>query len=62
MRITVDRSRCATLGMCEEIAPDYFEVTDEGSMRLVVEDVSPADEDRIYDAVSRCPMQALSLD
>lgn len=62
MKITVDRTLCGAMGMCEEIAPDYFVVQDDGTMALLVEDVSPADEELIHDAVARCPRQALSVD
>ena len=28
MRIVLDESKCSSLGMCESVAPDFFEVRD----------------------------------
>jgi ferredoxin len=61
MKIVVDRTLCGALGMCEELAPEYFEVKDDGVMAVLKDDVSPEDLDRIHDAVARCPRQALDV-
>lgn len=61
MKIIVDRSLCAALGMCEEIAPDYFVVNDDGDMELLIEDVADDDIEKIEEAIIRCPRQALSF-
>jgi ferredoxin len=61
MKIALDRSRCSVLGICESVAPDYFEVTDDGDVAQLREDV-PAD--RVADleeAVQGCPTEALRL-
>ena len=62
MKIVVDRTKCAGLGLCEAVAPDIFEVDDGGD--LVVHDDAATDERRseIDDAVEGCPTQALSMD
>jgi Ferredoxin len=61
MKIVLDRSKCSVLGICESVAPDYFEITDDGDVALLREDV-PAD--RVADleeAVQGCPTEALRL-
>lgn len=60
-RIEVDRERCVGSGACEALAPDVFEVDDEGL--LVVHRPEPdADElGNVQDAVQACPTGALSL-
>lgn len=61
MRIVVDRDRCTGLGMCEGVAPDVFEVGDDGALVLHLEEV-PADRaDEMREAVEACPTEALSL-
>lgn len=62
MRIVVDFDRCQSNGLCMEIAPDLFEVRDDGY--LYVLDDSPPDEVRslVDQAVAGCPTMAISLE
>jgi ferredoxin len=60
-RVQVDRERCIGSGACEALAPDVFEVDDDGV--LVVHRSEPADDELpdVGDAVRACPTRALSL-
>jgi ferredoxin len=60
-RVEVDRERCVGSGACEALAPDVFEVDDEGL--LVVHRSRPAGSELadVEDAVRACPTRALSL-
>ena len=60
-RVEVDRERCVGSGTCEALAPDVFEVDDDGV--LVVHRPEPADDelDDVADAVQACPTRALAL-
>ena len=62
MRIVLDESKCSSLGMCEGVAPDVFEVGDDGALHLL--QVSPAADRRadVEDAVAACPTGALRLE
>ena len=61
MRIEADRERCVGSGTCEMLAPDVFEVDDEGI--LAVLEPEPGDDDvpAVRDAVQACPTRALTL-
>jgi ferredoxin len=67
VRIEVDRTRCAALGVCESIAPSVFEVnevSDDHTMVVREPDRSaPAGElqEDVEDAVASCPTSALRL-
>jgi ferredoxin len=56
-RLEVDRERCVGSGTCEMLAPDVFEVGDDG---IVVVLRPEADDGAVHDAVQQCPTQALS--
>ena len=58
MRIEVDRDRCVGSGTCEMLAPDVFEVGDDGVVAVLRPDVA---DDAVQDAVQQCPTQALRL-
>ncbi|WP_328451447.1 MULTISPECIES: ferredoxin [unclassified Amycolatopsis] len=61
MRIEADRGKCDGLGMCEAMAPDFFEVGDDGT--VVVLDERPGEDHRqdVAAAVDACPVLALKL-
>ncbi|TFV63688.1 ferredoxin [Geodermatophilus sp. DF01-2] len=61
MRVEVDRERCVGSGTCELLAPDVFEVGDDGVVRVLGTQPGPADEDAVRDAVAQCPTGALGL-
>ena len=59
--VEVDRDRCTALGICESVAPDVFEVGDDGELTIRCDPV-PADQlDAVPDAVAGCPTGALAL-
>lgn len=62
MKITVDRTKCTALGICESLAPDLFEVQEDGSLTIL--DESPAGDlrDAAREAVAGCPTEALFLE
>lgn len=61
MRIVVDRDKCDGHGMCQAMAPDYFELDDDDV--LTVLDAEPPESERgtVHAAVQACPALALSL-
>lgn len=62
MKIVLDENKCSSLGMCESVAPDYFEVGDDGA--LVVLNAQPPEDTRalMEEAVAACPTGALSIE
>ncbi|WP_410619889.1 ferredoxin [Amycolatopsis sp. cmx-8-4] len=61
MRIEADRGKCDGIGMCESMAPGFFEVGDDGT--VVVLDERPGEDHRqdVAAAVDSCPVLALKL-
>jgi ferredoxin len=61
MKIVADYDKCEGLGMCEAMAPEFFEVQDEGQVGVLDDD--PDEEHRVdlTAAVDACPVLALSL-
>jgi len=51
---------CIGCGTCESIAPEYFEVKDDG-MSYVKKDYDEKDKDIIEEAIDSCPVQAITL-
>ena len=62
MKVGVDRDRCVGSGTCEALAPDVFEVDDDGVLRLLREEPADGEQSDVRDAVTACPTRALTLD
>ena len=59
MRVTADRELCVGSGACEMLAPDVFEVSDDGVVQVLQD--QPDDEESVRQAAQQCPTRALSL-
>jgi ferredoxin len=62
MKVVVDRDKCTGLGICESLAPDVFEVNDEGELVLLKEDISEEELQAVEEAVAGCPTEALRIE
>lgn len=62
MKIYVDYNRCTSLGICESLAPDVFEVNDEGELELKTDIVPEGQLADVEAAVDGCPTEALSIE
>jgi ferredoxin len=60
-RVQVDAERCVGSGSCEALAPDMFEVGDDGIVEIVQPLDGAAARALAADAVQVCPTRALSL-
>jgi ferredoxin len=60
-RVVVDFDLCQSNGVCMGLAPEVFELRDDGFLYVLEE--HPADDvlPRVHDAVVACPMQAISV-
>jgi ferredoxin len=61
LKIVVDRDKCTALGICESVAPQYFEVDDEGELEFSREDIPGDRRALLEEAVASCPTAALRL-
>jgi ferredoxin len=61
MQVILDRDKCTGLGICESVAPDHFEIDDDGELVVLRYDVTDEERATIEDAVRQCPTGALRL-
>lgn len=62
MKVCVDFSKCTGLGICESLAPEFFEVDETGTLLLLKEDVSDDELQSVEEAVAGCPTEALRIE
>lgn len=57
-RISIDRSLCNGHGVCEAIAPEVFELGDDG---LAVLRTAMSEDEAVQEACDSCPMGAIAI-
>ncbi len=62
MRIVVDRSKCSSIGLCEATAPDIFEISPDGVLTILMDEVPESRRTDLEQACENCPTQALSIE
>ncbi|HSP39703.1 MAG TPA: ferredoxin [Frankiaceae bacterium] len=62
MKLVLDENKCSSLGMCESVAPDVFEVGEEGALTIVNSHPPEAQRELMEEAVEACPTGALSIE
>ena len=62
MKVSVDFAKCTGLGICESMAPDIFEVDDDGKLLLLKDDVTDDELQSVEEAVTGCPTEALRIE
>lgn len=61
MKVRVDADLCTACGVCEDICPDVFEVTEEIA-EVKVEEVPAEHEEACQEAVENCPTEAIIIE
>ncbi len=56
-----DVDLCQGYANCVEVAPDVFDVSDEGKVVLLREEISDDERPGLEEAVRSCPMNALRI-
>ncbi|RZK00794.1 MAG: ferredoxin [Novosphingobium sp.] len=61
MKVQVNPDICAGFGICTGIAPEVFELHEDGYAVVLVTGVAPEDEDTMRRAENQCPARAISI-
>jgi ferredoxin len=62
MKCVVDFDKCTGLGICESLAPEFFEVNDDGDLIQLKEDITSEELQAVEEAVAGCPTEALTIE
>ena len=58
LTVTIDRLICVGFETCVEVAPDLFEMDEEG-IAIFTSDTSEVDKETVLEACKECPVDAL---
>jgi len=62
MRISVNYDLCESNGLCTAVAPDVFEIRDDGYLYFLDEDPPENRRPAVAEAVLVCPRAAIALE
>lgn len=62
MKTRVDQETCIGCGLCPSIAPDVYEMRDDGKAYVMAEDVPSGAESSAQEAADGCPVSAIIID
>jgi ferredoxin len=62
MRVYVDPEVCQGYAQCNSLLPEMFEVDDDGTARVLTEEVPASLANSVTAVVARCPTGALRLE
>lgn len=62
MKVMVDQARCIKNAICTGIAPEVFEIGDDGELLVLQERPSEDLRDQVEEAVRSCPMGAIEIE
>ena len=62
MRIVVDFDKCKSNAVCMGIAPEIFEVRDDGYLYILQEEPPEELRSQMVEAVQSCPTGAISIE
>jgi ferredoxin len=62
VKVTVDFDLCASNAVCMSIAPEVFEVRDDGFLYVLNESPGPEFAERMREAHNSCPTGAITIE
>lgn len=61
MKVVVDYDLCEANAVCMRILPEVFQVDDQDSLNVLVENPPEAMREKLKEAVRLCPRQAIRI-
>ena len=61
MQIKADTGKCQGYGNCVDLAPEYFDLDDDGLVVVLRDGVQESERETVGAAVRSCPVQAVWL-
>ncbi|NLI94215.1 MAG: ferredoxin [Erysipelotrichaceae bacterium] len=61
-KVRIEKEHCTACGLCNAMAPDYFDWDDDGLMGVIQEEIAEGDEDLIESCVADCPTGAIIVE
>lgn len=61
MKVEVDAGTCTGCGVCSDLVPEVFEITDDMISKVKTESVPSGLEDKVKEAAASCPVSCIAV-
>lgn len=61
MSVYCDQTKCASVGICESVAPEVFQIGPDGALHIDLQAANKHSTDVLEEAVESCPTGSLTL-
>jgi ferredoxin len=61
MHVSVDTDLCAATGGCTQVAPEVFEIRDDGLVHVLIAEPEAALHEAVLEAADLCPTAAITV-
>lgn len=62
MKVYIDKDLCIGCGACESVAPDIFQMKEDGLAHVVLDEVGEARRKDVEEAMGSCPSEAIKIE
>lgn len=62
MKATIDQSGCIGCGVCSEICPEVFEISDDDLADVIVDEIPAEAEGTAQEAAESCPVSVILVE
>lgn len=62
MKVEINKEACIGCGACQMIAPEVFEINDDGVSTVLTEEIEKDLEEKVNEAVDSCPTSAIKVE
>ena len=62
MKVTVDYDKCVSSGSCTQVAPEVFEIRDDGFLYVLQEEPPEELREKVVEAEEFCPTGAITIE
>lgn len=62
VKITIDEKSCIGCGACTAVAPEIFELTEEGKAKVKKKKLTKEDVELAKEGAESCPVQAIKIE
>jgi len=62
VKVVVNFDVCQSNALCQGVAPEVFEVRDDGFLYVLIEEPDESLRPKVEEAVRLCPTQAISIE
>ena len=62
VKVKVDKDKCIGCGVCMALAPEVFEIGEDGKSKVKIEDIPGELLEKVKEAAENCPTNSIEIE